>query len=153
MAFQIKTTGFARGEKIPTEFTGDGPDRSPPLAWANAPAGTKAFALVVEDPDAPGGDWVHWVLYDLPGDTTGLPPAVGKGASAPTGTKEGKTSWGKPGWRGPSPPPGKPHRYYFRLYALSAPTELSPGATAEQVAKAIVKTTLAKCELMGLYGR
>jgi Raf kinase inhibitor-like YbhB/YbcL family protein len=153
MPFQISTTAFAPGEKIPIEFTGDGPDRSPPLTWTNVPTGTKALALVVDDPDAPGGTFVHWVLYDLPGDTISLPAAVGKGASASKGSKEGKTSWGKPGYRGPSPPPGKPHRYFFRLYALSAPTGLAPGATAEQLQKAIVKTTLARCETMGLYGR
>jgi len=144
---------FVPGGTIPARHTCTGEDLSPAITWSGAPAGTRAFALVCEDPDAPSGMWVHWVLYNLPPDCAGLPEGVGPRAALPAGALEGKNSWGKTGYRGPCPPPGKPHRYFFRLYALDAPLSLLAGATKAQVEAALRSHVLGQAEYVGLYGR
>jgi len=151
LALVIRT--FAPGGKIPARHTCTGEDLSPPLEWSGVPAGTRAFALVCEDPDAPTGMWVHWVLYNLPAESTGLPEGIGHGASLPAGALEGKNSWGRNGYGGPCPPPGKPHHYVFRLYALDAPLSLLAGATKAQVEAALRGHVLAQDEYVGLFGR
>ena len=153
MGLVLKSSGFAHETRIPNKYTADGPDVSPSLEWSDAPAGTKAWALIMDDPDAPMGTWVHWVIYDVPAETKSLAEGIGKGASLPKGTKDGKNSWNKLGYGGPSPPPGKPHRYYFKLYALSAPTALAAGATKADVEKAMQGKILAQAQWMGTYGR
>jgi Raf kinase inhibitor-like YbhB/YbcL family protein len=153
MAFELTSTAFASGATIPQKHTCDGGNVSPPLAWTDPPSGTKAFALVCEDPDAPAGTWVHWVLYDLPATARGVPEGVPPEPSLPDGSRQGRNDFKKMGYGGPCPPPGPPHRYFFRLYALDAPTGLQPGATRSELAKAIASHTRATAELMGRYGR
>jgi Raf kinase inhibitor-like YbhB/YbcL family protein len=153
MAMKLTSSAFAQGERVPEKHTGDGADVSPPLAWGGAPAGTKAFVLICDDPDAPVGTWVHWVLYDLPPDTRALPEGVPAAKTVPGGAAQGVNDFRKLGYGGPAPPPGKPHRYFFKLYAVKAPTGLEPGATKQQVLKAIEGRVLAQAELMGTYSR
>jgi Raf kinase inhibitor-like YbhB/YbcL family protein len=152
-AMKLTSPDFSQGAPIPKTFTADGADLSPTLAWGDAPAGTKAFALVVDDPDAPVGLWVHWVLYDLPAAATGLARDQARTAILGSGARQGRNSWSRLGWNGPSPPPGKAHRYFFKLYALDGPTGLEPGATAQKLEGAIKGKVLGEASLMGTYGR
>lgn len=160
LAMNLTSPSFKDHARIPKHFTCDGEDASPPLAWSGLPDGTKSLALVVDDPDAPPGTWVHWVLYDIPPAPPLLAQGLPKGAAAEKlksgalqGSSWGVDSFGRVGWSGPCPPPGKPHRYFFRLYALSAPSGLPPRATKAQLLAAIKDKTLASAELVGLYGR
>ena len=152
-AMKLTTTDFTAGGAIPRAFTADGADGSPALSFQDVPAGTRAFALIMDDPDAPVGLWVHWVVYDLPGGSTGLAPNQPRSATLPGGARQGRNSWSRVGWNGPDPPPGKVHRYFFKLYALSAPLGLDPGATAPKVEAAMKGRILAEATLMGTYGR
>jgi len=143
---------FAAGEPIPRKYTCDGDDISPPLRWNNAPKNTRTFALIADDPDAPIGTWVHWVLYNLAGETHALPEAIPPDADLPDGSRHGKNSWGRLGYGGPCPPGGT-HRYFFKLYALDTMLDLAPGASKEQLLQAMEGRILAQAELMGLYTR
>jgi Raf kinase inhibitor-like YbhB/YbcL family protein len=147
MTLQVTSTAFREGETIPKKFTGDGPDVSPPLAWSAPPAGTISFALICDDPDAPRGTWVHWVLFNLAPDLRGLDEGT-----AANGV-QGVTDFGQAGYGGPAPPPGKPHRYFFKLYALDTMITLPAGSTKAQVVKAMQGHILAEGQLMGTYGR
>ena len=122
MPFQMTTTAFSSGGTIPKNYTCDGPDLSPPLTWKDAPAGTQSFALIADDPDAPAGTWVHWVVYNVPSTAKELPEGVQKTEKLPDGTLQGRNDFRKIGYGGPCPPPGKPHRYFFKLYALDRST-------------------------------
>jgi Raf kinase inhibitor-like YbhB/YbcL family protein len=153
MAFSLSSSAFAAGAEIPEQYTCDGADASPALSWRGAPAGTKAFALIADDPDAPVGTWVHWVLYDVPADTTELAKGVPTDATLRSGAKQGVNDFRKTGYGGPCPPPGKPHRYVFTVYALDAPTGLKPGARKADVLRAIQGHVLAETELIGTYKR
>jgi len=153
MGFELKSSAFAPGGDIPKKHTCDGPDVSPALAWVSPPAGTKALALVCEDRDAPAGLWVHWVLWGIPGSATSLPEGVKPDATLSDGSRQGRNDFGKLGHNGPCPPRGKPHRYYFRLYALDAVPTLEPGATRAQLLDAIRGHVIGQAELMGRYGR
>ncbi|HYY06674.1 MAG TPA: YbhB/YbcL family Raf kinase inhibitor-like protein [Candidatus Limnocylindria bacterium] len=153
MAFELKSRAFKPGETIPRKHTCDGEDVSPPLAWTDPPAGTKSFALVCDDPDAPAGTWVHWVLYGVPASARSLPEGVPPKATHDDGSRQGTNDFRRTGYGGPCPPRGAPHRYYFRLYALDAVPELAPGATKAALLKAIGEHTLGQAELMGRYGR
>jgi Raf kinase inhibitor-like YbhB/YbcL family protein len=150
---ELKSPAFENGAEIPREFTCDGEDVSPRLAWESAPAGAKTFALVVDDPDAPVGTWVHWVFYDLPATTKDLAAGVAADEKLPDGAKQGLNDFRKVGYGGPCPPPGPAHRYFFKLYALDAPTNLKPRATKQQLLDAIKGHILAEAELVGRYGR
>jgi len=155
--FALSSPAFVGGQAIPRRHACDGEDVSPELRWSSVPAGTKSFALIMDDPDAPAGTWVHWVLYDLPAELTGLPEGVPRTESVLGGAKHG-ASWGverfeRAGYGGPCPPPGKPHRYFFRLYALSAPLGLKPRATKAEVLGAMKGRVLGEAALIGLYGR
>jgi Raf kinase inhibitor-like YbhB/YbcL family protein len=150
---RLTTPDFPAGGGIPKAFTADGADVSPALVIEDAPAGTRAFALIVDDPDALVGLWVHWVVYDLPAGLTGLAQNQPRSATLANGAKQGRNSWSRTGWNGPSPPPGRPHRYFFKLYALSGPLGLESGATAPKVEAAMTGKVLAQAELMGTYGR
>jgi Raf kinase inhibitor-like YbhB/YbcL family protein len=151
----LTSSAFADGASIPTKHTCDGPDVSPALAWSGAPAGTKSFALIMDDPDAPAGTWVHWVLWNLPASFASLPENVPRTETLTSlgGALQGMNSWPKIGFYGPCPPPGKPHRYFFKLYALDATLSLKSGATKADVEKATQGHMLAQAHLMGTYGR
>jgi len=147
----VSSTAFAAPGTIPREYTCDGDDVSPPLAWSGAPSGTMAFAIVMDDPDAPVGTWVHWVAYNLPPDTVALP--AGGSRALPAGAIDGKNSWGRTGYGGPCPPGGKPHRYSFRVYALDATLGLAAGASKTELERAMKPHVLAAGEMVGSYGR
>ena len=153
MNLQITSPAFSEGQPIPAKYSCEGNDASPPLKWTNAPANTKSFALIADDPDAPVGTWVHWVLYDLPPHATELPEDVAKTQFTSSGAKQGLNSWPRLGYGGPCPPPGKPHRYFFKLYALDTMLDLKPGATKKDVEAAMKGHILAEGQLMGRYQR
>ncbi len=153
MAFAISSTSFPSGGDIPRKFTCDGADVSPELSWSDAPAGTKSFALIADDPDAPVGTWTHWVLYNLPPATSSLAEGVSKVDELPSGGRQGRNDFRKIGYGGPCPPPGKPHRYFFKLYALDKMLSLKPGASKQEVESAMEGHTLGKAEWMGKYRR
>jgi Raf kinase inhibitor-like YbhB/YbcL family protein len=153
MSLQISSSGFSTGEMIPKKFTCEGPDVSPNLTWNDPPANTKSIALIMDDPDAPVGTWVHWVLYDLPPETRELAEGVAKQEQLSNGARQGRNDFGKIGYGGPCPPPGKPHRYFFKLYALDAKFNLKAGATKAQLESAMKGHILGQAELMGKYGR
>ena len=150
MAFTLTSPAFAPGAAIPVRHTCDGEDLSPPLVWHGAPPGTKAFALVVDDPDAPSGTFTHWLLCDVPASRAGLPEGVATGQIGVAGTN----GFSRLGYGGPCPPRGHgPHRYRFRLHALSAPLGLTAGCSRAEVDAALDGATLASAELVGRYER
>jgi Raf kinase inhibitor-like YbhB/YbcL family protein len=153
MNIQITSAAFADGEPIPAKYTCDGNDVSPPLQWTNAPANTKSFALIADDPDAPAGTWVHWVLYDLPADSSALPENVAKTQNLTGNAKQGVNDFRRVGYGGPCPPPGKPHRYFFKIYALDTLLALKPGATKKDLLKAMEGHVLAEGVLIGIFSR
>lgn len=152
MVFLLTCPAFADGAAIPAAYTCEGRDVSPPLAWTEPPAGTKSFALISDDPDAPGKTWVHWVVYNLPASARTLPEAFPAEPELPDGARQGTTDFGRPGYGGPCPPSGT-HRYYFKLYALDAALPLAPGATKRQVEEAMQQHVLGEARLMGTYRR
>jgi len=152
MDFALSTAAFRSNGVIPKKFTCDGPDISPQLNWTEPPAGTQALAMIVDDPDAPAGLWVHWVLYDLPADTRGLPEGVSKTAQLAIGAREGQNDFGKIGYNGPCPPRGGPHRYCFKLFALDRKTNLKPGATKAELERAMKGHIVAQAEMVGRFG-
>jgi Raf kinase inhibitor-like YbhB/YbcL family protein len=152
----LSSASFQHNQPMPRKQTGDGDDKSPPLAWSDIPTGARELALIVDDPDAPTPKpWVHWVLYRIPADTRALPEAMAPSLRVPepAGVLQGKNSWGKVGYGGPAPPKGKAHRYFFKLYALDAPVNLGPGATKEDLEKAMSGHVLSEGELIGTYQR
>jgi Raf kinase inhibitor-like YbhB/YbcL family protein len=153
MALQISSPAFQPGRPIPPRFTCKEKDLSPALVWSGAPAGTKSFALLCDDPDAPMGTWVHWVIFNIPADSTGLPEGVPTLAAPPGGGVQGKNSWRKVGYGGPCPPPGKAHRYFFKLYALDATLALDSSADEAKVRAAMKGHVVAHGELMGTFER
>jgi len=152
VTMKLTSPAFLEGAMIPSKYTCDDQDISPALAWSDAPAGTKALALICDDPDAPAGTWVHWVLSNLPADSTGLPEGVPADKTLKAGGIQGTTSFRRIGYGGPCPPSGT-HRYFFKLYALDGPLALSNNATARDVAAAIKGHILAEAKLMGRYKR
>jgi len=154
MAFTLTSAAFRDGAGIPVKYTCDGLDVSPPLSWSSAPTGTRGFALIVDDPDAPAGSWVHWVLYNLPAAVFELPENIAKVESLDLdGARQGRNDFRRPGYGGPCPPPGPAHRYFFKLYALAAPLTLKAGAQKRDVEAAMEGHVLATAQLMGTYGR
>jgi Raf kinase inhibitor-like YbhB/YbcL family protein len=149
----MTSPAFAEGERIPVKHTADGADVSPELRWGGIPPNTQTFALLCEDPDAPRGTWTHWVLYNIPADKTILTEGIPKDKELPDGARQGKNDFGKIGYGGPSPPKGKRHRYFFKLYALDATLDRPAGATRDQVLAAITGHVLAEGHLLGQYGR
>jgi Raf kinase inhibitor-like YbhB/YbcL family protein len=150
---QLKAVAFESGADIPELFTCDGSNLSPALTWTAPPEGTQSLALIVDDPDAPRGTWVHWVLYDLPATDRELPEGVEPRATLRSGARQGRNDFGKTGYGGPCPPAGPPHRYYFRLFALDATLQLKAGAKRPQVDRTMDGHILATAELMGRYRR
>lgn len=149
---ELTSPGIREGEVL-KKFTCDGEDVSPELAWSAPPAGTKSFALLVIDPDAPSGDFVHWIIYDLPAEKRVLPAGAPKQGELPDGSRQGKNDFGKAGYGGPCPPGHSPHRYFFNLYALDAKLSLASGATRKQVESAMKGHVLARGELVGKFHR
>jgi len=149
----ISPDAFKAGSSLPIEYTCDGEDRSPALSWNTVPAGTQSIALIVDDPDAPGKTWVHWVIYNIPANTTVLPLGVPKNKTLDDGSLQGKNDFGRIGYNGPCPPPGKAHRYFFKVYALDTTLSLKSGATKSQLETAMSGHILAQGEMIGKYGR
>ena len=146
---------FDDGAWIPRIHTGEGENLSPPLQWRHAPEGTVSYTLILDDPDAPAGLWIHWVLYDIPATITALPQGLGRVDGLPSGARQG-SCWGverfsRRGYHGPQPPPGPPHRYRFQLSALDTRLDLTAGATAAAVREAMANHVLEQAELTGLY--
>jgi len=154
MAFSITSPAFADQGSIPSVYTCEGRDIAPQLAWTGAPAGTKAFALIVDDPDAPDPKapkmtWVHWVLYDIPAAARGLPEGA-TAAQLPNGAREGKNDWKRTGYGGPCPPTGR-HRYFFKLYALGAMLGDLHSPSKADLEKAMKPHILGTAQLVGTY--
>lgn len=139
--------------KVPREYTCDGNDVSPPLRWNATPHGTRSFALFVTDPDAPGGDFTHWVLFNLPAGSRGVPPGVAPEAQLSDGSRQGRNDFGKVGYGGPCPPRGNPHRYVFTLYALDSTLDTTAGSSRSQVESAMNGHVLNHAELTARYAR
>lgn len=150
---RLTTTAFPSGGQIPTIHTCDGSDASPALAWDGAPPATKSFALIVDDADAPAGDWVHWVVFNLPGAARSLSGGLPHGANVPSGGRQGRNDFGNVGYGGPCPPPGSAHRYHFKLYALDSRLDLPAAATKADLQMAMRDHVLAQAELVGRYQR
>jgi Raf kinase inhibitor-like YbhB/YbcL family protein len=151
---KISSSAFEENALIPVAHTADGKDSSPPLTWSGAPEGTRSWALICDDPDAPRKmPWVHWVLFNVPADRTSLPEGVSTQKELSDGTRQGTNDFGKIGYGGPSPPKGKPHRYFFKLNALDTMLNLPAGATKEQLLAAMKGHVLAEAQCMGRYGR
>lgn len=146
--FNLTSSAFTDRHIIPVPYTCDGRNVSPPLSWQGAPEKTRAYALIGEDPDAPGGIFYHWVIYNIPANVSGLP----EGASPPGGAQFGKNSFGKTGYGGPCPPASSIHRYIFTLYALDAPLSLGSGASAGTVERAMEGHILDKATILGIFG-
>ena len=154
MSIELTSTAFQPGTTIPKQYTGDGADQSPPLKWSEPPNGTQSLALICDDPDAPRGTWVHWVVFNLSVQIRELEEGLPTTAVLGNGAKQGKNDFGKIGYGGPAPPKGKPHRYFFKVYALDTALDLPPGATkAQQLMDAMKGHILAEGQLVGTYGR
>lgn len=153
MTIELTSPAFAEGAPIPARYTADGEDVSVPLKWSGAPDGTRSIALICDDPDAPRPTpWVHWVLYGLPPTVTELPEGVPATRTVLSGAKQGANDWRRIGYGGPAPPSGT-HRYFFRLYALDIVLDLQPGATKQDLLRAMEGHILAQGQLMGTYKR
>ncbi|MBW1720857.1 MAG: YbhB/YbcL family Raf kinase inhibitor-like protein [Deltaproteobacteria bacterium] len=152
MKIEITSSAFKEGGMIPRQYTCDGKDISPPLAWSGVPEGTKSLALICDDPDAPMGTWVHWVLYGLPPDLQKLPEGIPDTEVLENGAKHGINDFRRYGYGGPCPPGGT-HRYYFKIFALDTPMEMGPGLSKGELMKAMEGHILAQGELMGRYKR
>jgi Raf kinase inhibitor-like YbhB/YbcL family protein len=153
MPFALTTTSFVDGGGIPKRHACDGADISPALNWNDAPAGTQSFALIADDPDAPVGTWTHWTIWNIPSNATGLPEGVPKVGESGDGTRQGRNDFKRIGYGGPCPPPGKPHRYFFKLYALDVKLDLKVGVDRSELEHAMQWHTLSQTGLMGTYGR
>lgn len=154
MTFRLESPAFEEGALIPAVYTCDGRDISPPLKWSDPPEGTQSFTLICDDPDAPIGTWIHWVIYNIPPDQRDLPEGVPAVGTLPNGARQGRNSWPRRlGYGGPCPPSGT-HRYVFKLYALDTMLDLEPEqADARAVQQAMQGHILAEAQLIGLYQR
>lgn len=155
MAMELVSSAFGEGERIPTKYTGDGADVSPPLKWSSPPEGTQELALIVDDPDAPRGTFTHWLLWGLPADRAELPEGVQRSetVAALGGASQGANDAGHIGYAGPAPPPGRAHRYVFTIYALDSVLGIHPGARKGDLLGAMGGHILATGKLTGTYGR
>ena len=152
MQFTLSSPAFAPGQPIPRKYSCDGQDISPPLNWGEPPQNTRSLALIADDPDAPGGTFVHWVLYNVPSNSRALPEGVAKSEKLADASLHGKNSWGRLGYGGPCPPGGT-HRYFFKLYALDSVLGLPSGASKQRLLEAMQGHIVAQVELMGTYYR
>ena len=152
MTLEITSSAFSEGEMIPTGYTCDGPDVSPDLAWTGVPETTQSLALICDDPDAPMGTWVHWVLFNIPPGARGLPGEISPDAALENGARHGTNDFGRLGYGGPCPPGGT-HRYFFKLYALDTELDLASGITKAQLFEGMEGHILAEAQLMGTFNR
>jgi Raf kinase inhibitor-like YbhB/YbcL family protein len=152
MVLEITSSAFAEGEMIPSRYTCDGADLSPDLAWRGVPEAAQSLTLICDDPDAPGGTWVHWVLFNMPADTDGLPSGIPSDATLENGARHGTNDFRRLGYGGPCPPGGT-HRYFFRLYALDIALDLESGIDPARLLEAMEGHILAEAQLMGKYKR
>ena len=152
-SFTIGSAAFSNGAPIAARYTCDGADLSPALSWSGAPDATQSLALIADDPDAPMGTWTHWLLWNIPARATLLSEDVPKVELLDNGARQGINDFQHIGYGGPCPPPGKPHRYFFKLYALDARLDLKPGATKSELERAMAPHILAQTQTMGTYGR
>jgi Raf kinase inhibitor-like YbhB/YbcL family protein len=152
MEIKVTSSAFAEGGLIPAKYTCDGSDISPPLQWEAVPEGTKSIALISDDPDAPMGTWVHWVLFNLPAETKKLEENIPPDKTLPNGARQGTTDFKRIGYGGPCPPSGT-HRYYFKIYALDTKLDLATGAKKSELLKAMEGHILGQGQLMGKYKR
>jgi len=152
MAITITSAAFTEGGMIPREYTCDGKDISPPLAWTGAPEGTRSLAIICDDPDAPMGTWVHWVLFNVPATADELPQGIPPDRILENGARHGINDFGKLGYGGPCPPGGT-HRYYFKVYALDTDLTQDPGIAKAELLKSMEGHILAEGQLMGRYKR
>lgn len=150
---QLTSSAFAEGGVIPSKYTCDDKNVSPPLKWSGVPGTAKSLALIADDPDAPSGTWVHWVVYDVPATVSELPEDVAKTQFIAANARQGLNDFKHLGYGGPCPPAGKPHRYFFKLYALDKLLELKPAATKKEVERAMEKHIVGQSKLMGIYNR
>ena len=153
VSLELNSPDFTPGGNIPKQFTCEGANISPALKWNDPPTATQSFVLIADDPDAPAGTWVHWVLFDLPANLRALPHNFPKNKQSADGSRQGRNDFGEIGYGGPCPPPGKPHRYFFKLYALDTKLNLAPGATKKQVERAMQGHILAQGEYIGRFSR
>lgn len=154
MSIEVTSSAFTEGARIPKKYTCDGQDISPALKWSGVPQKTKSIALICDDPDAPSGTWVHWVIYSIPQDLTELQEGVVKTNMLPDGTKQGTTDFKRVGYGGPCPPPGHgAHHYYFKVYALDIQVGLKAGATKKDLEKSMKGHILGQGQLIGTYER
>ena len=153
MVFELKSDAFVQNSPIPQKYTGAGEDISPPLSWSSPPEATNRFALICDDPDAPVGTWVHWVIYDIPSELSELTEGIPPQEELDRGERQGINDFGRVGYGGPYPPHGKPHRYFFKIYALDTVLNLSAGATKEGLLSAMKGHILAETQLIGTYQR
>lgn len=153
MALELKSSAFSDKGVVPRRYTCEGQNISPDLKWDGVPAATVTFALICDDPDAPMGTWVHWVVYNIPADVRGFREGMPNDETLKDGTGQGMTDFRRPGYGGPCPPPGKPHRYFFKLYALDARLDVKGNATKETVLGAMERHVLGEATLMGTYKR
>lgn len=151
-SIKVESAAFKHMQPIPSQYTCDGADISPPLSWSNVPPAAKSIALIADDPDAPAGTWVHWVVYDLPPAADSLQEDVPKIDTLPEGGIQGRNDFHRIGWNGPCPPGGT-HRYFFKVYALDTILNLPAGKTKQEIEKAMKGHILAKGEIVGKYTR
>jgi Raf kinase inhibitor-like YbhB/YbcL family protein len=149
---EVRSSAFGDGDRLPSDFTCEGADMSPPIQWSGVPANAQSLTVIVEDPDALAGNWTHWLVYDLPPSMTQLPSGIPEGEMLSNGGLQGRTDFGKPGYGGPCPPSGE-HRYFFRIYALDAMLRLQPGISRQELLEAMQGHILAEGVLMGTYER
>lgn len=152
MKLTVTSTAFKEGGMIPSKYTCDGADVSPAISWSKGPEKTASYALISDDPDAPAGTWVHWVIYNIPANVNSLSEALAKTESIQNGALQGKNDFRKYGYGGPCPPGGT-HRYFFKVYAIDAILKAGPGLTKKQLLKEMEGHILAEGELMGRYSR
>ncbi len=152
-ALNLTSSVFENGGYIPDRYTCDGKNYSPPLTWNQVPKGTKSFVLIVDDPDAPVGTWVHWIVYSVPSDLKGLEENIDKEKLNSSGAKAGKNDFGRIGYGGPCPPSGQTHKYLFKLYALDQDITIEEGATKSEIINQIQGRIISETKLIGFYQR
>ena len=153
MAFIVTSPAFRNGNAVPKQFTCDGSDTPPPLEVSGAPEGTRSFAVIMDDPDAPNGTFTHWLMWDIPITREGLPEDVGHEGDFTDGARQGDNDFGERGYSGPKPPRGETHHYHFKLFALDAPLKLEEGAHKDELLRAMKGHVLDQAEVVGLYRR